>query len=125
MKRIVTRSALIFALAGVASGVALAKLPPPTDDAKAKAAEAAAKAAHVGKVDNYKLCLSIDKVAAKYVADAKKANKETKPAVATPACADPGAFVYPLPAAAAPTAAAPAASAAPAAPVAAATAPKK
>ncbi len=121
MKRIVTRSALIFALATVASSVALAKLPPPTDDAKAKAAEAAAKAAHGGKVDNYKLCLSIDKVAAKYVADAKKAAKETKPAVATPACADPGAFVYPPPAVA-PTAAAPAA---PSAPVAAAATPKK
>ena len=79
---------------------ALAKLPAPSDDAKAKAAEAAAKTAHAGKVDNYKLCLSMDKVAAHYQASAKKAGKEVKPPTATPACADPGPFVYPPPAAA-------------------------
>jgi hypothetical protein len=42
-------------------------------------------------------------VAAGYLAQAKKAGKEIKPVVATPACADPGAFVYvpPVPAGAA------------------------
>jgi hypothetical protein len=99
------------------AGSAFAKLPAPSDEAKAKAAEAAAKTAHAGKVDNYKLCLSMDRVAARYLADAKKAGKDVKP-TDTPACADPGAFVYPPPAAAAP--AAPAATAAAAAP-----APKK
>jgi hypothetical protein len=99
------------------AGSAFAKLPAPSDEAKAKAAEAAAKTAHAGKVDNYKLCQSMDRVAARYMAEAKKAGKDVKP-TETPACADPGAFVYPPPAATAP--AAPAATAAAAAP-----APKK
>ena len=88
-------------------GAAVAKLPAPSDEAKAKAAEAAAKTAHNGKVDAYKLCLSMDKVAADYRTKAKAAGKEAKPAVETPACADPGAFVYSPPvAASAPAAAA-------------------
>jgi hypothetical protein len=95
------------------SSVAVSKLPPLSDEAKAKAAEAAAKTAHAGKVDNYKLCQSMDKVAAAYFSAAKKAGKDVKPATETAACADPGAFVYPPPAAAAPGApAAPAAAAA-------------
>lgn len=89
---------------------AFAKLPPPSDEAKAKAAEAAAKTAHAGKVDSYLLCKSQDKVAA-HVQRTNKA-KAGKPA-ATPPCADPGKFVY-TPPEAAPAAAAPAA--APAAP---------
>jgi len=112
------RNILLALLSSAFAVVALAKLPPPSDDAKAKAAEAAAKAAHAGKVDNYKLCLSMDQVATGYVAHAKKAGKEPKPATATPPCADPGAFVYPPPAAAA-------APAAPAAPVAATATPAK
>jgi hypothetical protein len=99
------------------TGAAFAKLPPPSDEAKAKAAEAAAKTAHAGKVDNFKLCKSMDAVATAYQAAAKKAGKEVKPATATPPCADPGPFVYPPPdAAAAPAAAAPVAKAAAPAP---------
>jgi hypothetical protein len=111
-----TLPALLLALAGTA----LAKLPPPSDEAKAKAAEAAAKTAYNGKVDAYKLCLVMDRVAAGYQAAAKKAGKTVAAPVETPACADPGAFVYPPPAAAA---SAPAVAAAPAA--AAASAPAK
>lgn len=99
---------------------ALAKLPAPSDEAKAKAAEAAAKTAWSGKVDAFQLCKTMDAVATGYFAQAKKAGKDVKPAVATPACADPGPFVYtPAPAASAPgavTAAAPAAAPTPAAP---------
>lgn len=102
---------LLVLLVGV--GAAVAKLPAPSDEAKAKAAEASAKTAHAGKVDAYKLCLSMDKVAAGYRDKAKAAGKEVKPPVETPACADPGAFVYAPPApASAPAAAAPAAPAA-------------
>jgi hypothetical protein len=103
--------------AGLA-GSAWAKLPAPpqTDEAKAKAAEAAAKTAHTGKVDAFKLCASMDKVAGHWNKTAKSLGKEAKPATATPACADPGPFVWPLPAAAA-APAAPAVAAAPAAPV--------
>jgi hypothetical protein len=70
-----------------------AKLPPPSDEAKAKAAETAAKTAHGNKVADFLLCKSMDKVAATYLADARKAGKDLKP-TATPACTDPGAFVY-------------------------------
>lgn len=90
---------------------ALAKLPALSDDAKAKAAEAAAKAAHGNKVANYQLCQSMDKVAVAYFAQAKKDGKVVKPADKADACADPGAFVYTPPA----PAPAPAPSAAPAA----------
>ena len=93
MKRCSELSVLWPALLALAATGAAAKLPAPTDDAKAKAAEAAAKGAHAGKVDNYKLCLSMDKVAAHYTAGAKKAGKDPKPATATPPCADPGPFV--------------------------------
>jgi hypothetical protein len=79
-----------------------ARLPTPSDDAKAKAAEAAAKAAHSGRLDNYKLCLAMDRVASVYQADAKKAGKAVAAPVATAPCSDPGAFVYPPPEAARP-----------------------
>ena len=117
---------LAAAILGFAS-VAIAKLATPvlSDEAKAKAAETTAKTAHNGKVDAYKLCLSMDKTAAYYY----KASKSAKPATATPPCADPGAFVFPVPVAAAPAgapaAAAPVAAAAPAAPAAKAAAPAK
>jgi hypothetical protein len=88
-------ASLLIALTTTA---ALAKLPAPSDEAKAKAAEAAAKTAWNGKVDGFLLCKSQDKVAAHYY----KTAKSTKPAAAMPPCADPGPFVYPLPVAAAP-----------------------
>ena len=89
---------------------AIAKLPPLSDEAKAKAAEAAAKTAWGDKVAAYQLCKSQDAVAASYYAGMKKAGKEAAPPVATPACADPGPFVYapPAPASAPAVAAAPA-----------------
>ncbi len=85
---------LLAATAAACCGAAMAKLPPLSDEAKAKAAEAAAKTAWSGKVDAYLLCKSQDKVAAAYFKSAKAAGKETKPpATATP-CADPGPFAY-------------------------------
>jgi len=107
------------ALCGAAlllSASAWAKLPPPSDEAKAKAAEAAAKTAHGNKVADFQLCKSMNAVAARYAAEQKKAGKTVKP-TDTPACADPGPFVYTPPVAAAPAAtAAPAAAAAAPAP---------
>ena len=50
----------------------MAKLPPPDDAAKAKAAETAAKAAWQAKVDGYQLCKAQDKVAARYPRQARK-----------------------------------------------------
>lgn len=109
------RSTLALAALALA-GSAWAKLPPPSDEAKAKAAEAAAKTAHGNKVANYQLCKSMDKVAAAYFAQAKKEGKTVKPADKTDACADPGPFVYTPPPPAAPAAPATTAAAAPAAP---------
>ena len=85
---------LIFLLVTSASSAVLAKLPAPSDEAKAKAAEIAAKTAWSGKVDIYLLCKSQDKVAASYYKTAMATGKDTKPAAATPPCADPGAFAY-------------------------------
>jgi hypothetical protein len=82
-----------FAAGVLLSGVSLAKLPALSDDAKAKAAEAAAKTAHADKVGAYQLCQSMDRLAAKYFAEAKKDGREVKPAVSTPPCTDPGQFV--------------------------------
>jgi len=76
------------------ASLALAKLPALSDEAKAKAAEAAARAAWSGKVDIYLLCKSQDKVAVSYYKTAKATGKDTKPAVVTPPCADAGVFAY-------------------------------
>ena len=103
-------------LASLFSVSALAKLPALSDEAKAKAAEAAAKTAHGNKVADFQLCKSREKVAAHYYKTAKSSGKPTSPPVATPACADPGPFVAAVPAAPAAVAAAPAAAAKPAAP---------
>lgn len=111
--------AFIPALAlSLAAGAALAKLPPLSDEAKAKAEEAKAKAAWGDKVAAYQLCKANDRVAARTLAEQKKAGKPVGEVVATPACADPGPFVYTPPevAAAAPAAPATTAAAAPAAP---------
>ena len=105
-----------LALATLFSLSALAKLPAPSDEAKAKAAEAAAKTAHGNKVADFQLCKSREKVAAHYYKTAKASGKPTNPPVATPACADPGPYVAAAPAAPAAVAAAPAAGAKPAAP---------
>ena|SRR3569832_2027954 len=109
------KTLLALAAAALALG-ALAKLPPPDDAAKAKAAETAAKAAWQAKADAYLLCKSQDKVAAKYgkhngkmtpVSAKPAASAASKPASAAsgsaptpavasapPPCADPGPFAY-------------------------------
>lgn len=111
MKKIVIATGLLMVL-----GLALAKLPPLDDEAKGKAAEAAAKAAWQGKVDAYQLCKAQDRVAAYFQKTAAKpVAKEVKavaPAATPPAaaasgtpgtpvaavpptpCADPGPFAY-------------------------------
>ncbi len=85
--------------------VAIAKLPGLSDEAKAKAAEASAKAAWSGKVEGYQLCKSQDKVAA-YVkaphavdkavkSSEKPASKDPKAPAPASGCVDPGPFIYP------------------------------
>lgn len=75
----------------LAAPLALAKLPPLDDAAKAKAAEAAAKTAWQGKVDAYQLCKSQDRVAAHYRKGSSAGKKGAEPASS---CADPGPFSY-------------------------------
>ena len=101
-------------VASLFSASVMAKLPALSDEAKAKAAEAAAKTAHGNKVADFQLCKSREKVAAHYYKTAKSSGKQTTPPVATPPCADPGPFVAAAgakPAAPAAPAAAPAAAA--------------
>ena len=93
---------LCAALMALVSAAAMAKLPALSDEAKAKAAETAAKSAWTGKTDNYLLCKSQDKVAASYYKTAMATGKPTKPAATVPPCADPGAFAYTPPEAAKP-----------------------
>lgn len=90
MKRLLLCSAMLLGFA------AHAKLPTPvlTDEAKAKAAEAAAKTAWTAKVDAYKLCLAQDRAAADHQQTAKAKGLALKPVVAVPPCADPGTFAY-------------------------------
>ena len=84
---------LITSLMLGACTLAMAKLPAVSPEAKAKSDEAAGKAAWAGKVDAYQLCQVQDRVAASYMASAQAAGKATKPATATPPCADPGSYV--------------------------------
>ena len=86
-------TALCSVITCTLSSAALAKLPAPDDAAKAKAAEAAPKAAWSAKVDAYKLCNAQDRAAANFFANAKTQGQQAQPAQAIPACADPGAFV--------------------------------
>ncbi|CAJ0808274.1 MULTISPECIES: hypothetical protein [Ralstonia] len=93
---------LAAAVLGLAGTQAAAKLPAPTEEQKAKAEVDKAKAAWSDKVAAFQLCKAQDKAAMAYQASGKGAH--TQPG--TP-CADPGPFVPPTPAAAAPAASAP------------------
>lgn len=86
--RVIGGLALVAAAATVG-----AKLPAPTltDEQKAAADAAKAKAAHAGRVEAYQLCASMDKVAARYAAGMKAKGAEVKPTETKP-CADPGPF---------------------------------
>jgi hypothetical protein len=105
MKKLVALTT--FTVVALFATMAAAKIPAPvlTDEAKLKAAETAAKTAWSGKVEGFLLCKWQDKSSAHY----RKTAANAKPATATPPCADPGAFVFPVPDAPAATAAAPAA----------------
>lgn len=72
------------------SAAVQAKLPAPSDEAKVKAAEAAAKTAHGNKAADYQLCKSREKAAAHYYKTTGKGKPVAKEA--TPACVDPGAY---------------------------------
>ena len=85
-------SVVFVAAAAFSVGAALAKMPPQSDEAKAKAAETANQAAWTDKVSAYQLCRSMDRVAATYRARAAGAGKSASAPEQTPACADPGPY---------------------------------
>lgn len=88
---------MIAAGALVSLGAA-AKLPAPSEEAQAKAAETAARTAWSNKVADYQLCRAMDRVAERYAMEARQAGKDVAAAVLTPPCADPGPFVAAPPA---------------------------
>ena len=92
---------LMTAALGLCAVQAIAKLPPLSEEAKAKAAETAARAVYGDQVGTYKLCLSQDRVANVYRAGMNAAGKAEPVVVQTPPCAEPGVFAY-APAASAP-----------------------
>jgi hypothetical protein len=83
-------------IAAMFAGCVVAKLPPPTEDAKLKAAEAAARAAWTEKLGLYQLCVAMDRTAAIYRRSTKAAGKDVPVPVATAPCADPGSYVSPV-----------------------------
>lgn len=89
MKKKMMKSLCVAGVLAVLGSVASAKLPAPSDEAKAKAAEAAAKAAWAGKVGAFQLCKAQDRTVAHYM---KTAGKGAAPASA---CVDPGPFAVP------------------------------
>lgn len=102
MKKLLTHCALAVGLAtGLAAApAAFAKLPAPTltPEAKAKAAEAAAKTAWSAKVDTFQLCQAQTRVATRYREAAAAAGLQLAPATPTPPCTDPGPFAFTPPA---------------------------
>jgi hypothetical protein len=80
-------------VAALSAGILLAKLPPPSDEAQAKAAETAAKSAWTDKMSAYKTCLAIDRTAENYRRTLAAQGKEFRPSASTPPCVDPGPFV--------------------------------
>jgi hypothetical protein len=84
---------LIILVLALLAASAFAKLPPPTEEAKALAAENAAKAAWADKVGSYQLCAATDRIADTYRKRAAADGKMVAPATPMPACVNPGPYV--------------------------------
>lgn len=101
-----SKFALILALT-VASAGAWAKLPPPSEEAKAKAEEAKAKAAETAKLEAEQLANAQNRVAEAFIRQQKAKGITVKPTPIAPPPA-PAAAAPVAPVAAAPAAPAPA-----------------
>ena len=86
------RRFLVASVVALCAGATFAKLPPPSDEAKTKAAEAAHKAAWADKVNAYKTCQVEDRLVAAYRAHALAAGQPASAAEQTPPCSDPGPY---------------------------------
>ena len=94
--RVAKFASLLIAAVGSTFVISVAaKLPPLSDEAKAKAAETAAKTAWTDKVGAFQLCKAMNKAAASYQAAMKHEGKTAAAPVDTPACADPGPYASP------------------------------
>ncbi len=89
------RLAVAALLACFLAGTAFAKLPALSDEAKTKAADAAAKSAWTDKVGLYEVCQAMDRSAEVYRANAKAAGKEVPAPIAVPPCTSPGLYTAP------------------------------
>ena len=83
------RMTVLF-LAALGAATAFAKLPPPSEEDRAKAAEAAAKSAYEGKVGAYQTCLAIDRTAEAYRRSQAAVGRQVPAPIPTPPCVDPG-----------------------------------
>jgi hypothetical protein len=86
-------TALLVA-AALAAGAAWAKLPALDDQAKAKAAEAAARTKWSDSVASFQLCKAMDRVVAQYRTQAQAAGKAASAPTPTQPCTDPGPFAF-------------------------------
>lgn len=86
---------------------ASARLPPPSPEAQAKAADVAARTAWSDKVGAYQLCQATVRTAERYRRDLAAAGKQAPAPVDTPPCVDPGPYVAAAPAAPASAASSP------------------
>ena len=91
------RALSVWCLAGCFAGAALARLPAPTPEEAARAAEKAARVAYDDKVGAYQLCLATTRTADYYRRTLAGTGKEAPAPVETPPCADPGPFVAQAP----------------------------
>jgi hypothetical protein len=83
---------LVPLMAAVFVGAVAAKLPPPTDEQKAKAEETKAKTAEAAKKDAEMLTKAQDRVAQRYIEEQKAKGVVVKPTpIAVPVAAAPAA----------------------------------
>jgi hypothetical protein len=85
----------IVLVSAMYAGLAFAKLPPQSDEAKSLAAQTAAKAAWSDKVGLYQLCRAMDRTAEAYRRGLASAGKDSPNPTATPPCTDPGPYASP------------------------------
>ena len=93
--RFATPGWTFVALAAAFAAPAFAKLPPPSDEAKAKAADTAARTAWTDKIGAYQLCQAMNRAAEHYRQTEQSAAKTAPASVETPPCVDPGPYVPP------------------------------
>ena len=88
--------AMWILLPALVSGYSVAKLPPPSDAAKALAAETAAKNAWSDKVGQYQLCAAMDRTAAAYRSSLKAKETPVPTPIETAPCVNPGPYASPI-----------------------------